>query len=660
MLRSKCLSRLLPFALQLIHLPTSLTDKTGKKFAVSRPIKPGAASNTAAPTPASSGAAPSQPDSASQVSPPAPVGPAAALPPTPDATQNQPVQSASPLVAEPQGSPVILSQSPSQTNRPLFFPEPTPPPTLNEPSHLATRELINHASVGSAPLSSALVSNDFALPLAPQMPNPFLHPQVPPPIPSSSLAPPPSFTSGPTSFAPPASATASSRTLTQLDNDADTAAKEAEKEKRRIRRRQKQGQEGPGRAYRTTAEREVSAGGKRKRTTGKQKDVDSSAVEDGEDPEAQIMREEAEHWRISSAPQDSPNEGTPGEGPELGVNGYRREDEDEDEEDEETGTQFGRRRRGRQRKNVNDDIDLEVVVAGQALGPAIDSSSMTMAEIAAHPGYGRVSSRGLELQARRIELAKEKREKLLRQKSSKEGTADGGQDREQSQDQDGVNGAADGAEASTESAFARLMKQHTQSQKDAKAAARANGTMGDDGSDPENNDNDRDDREDDDINENDQFRERNAVTIRMDENGNMVLDEDSLQIESGQAMNEFDMGGMEVIEEHDKDRFINASSYQRKPRGTRWTREETDLLFEVCCCLTSFRLVQVLTLCRVVFQKTREFGTSFDMIVHFFPGKTRRHVINQWNRLCRNKDPRADWAYDRAHRKAVGEHIFHP
>jgi hypothetical protein len=44
------------------------------------------------------------------------------------------------------------------------------------------------------------------------------------------------------------------------------------------------------------------------------------------------------------------------------------------------------------------------------------------------------------------------------------------------------------------------------------------------------------------------------------------------------------------------------------------------------------------------------------MILHFFPGKTRRHVINQWNRLCKNNDPRADWAYDTAHKKAIGKH----
>lgn len=411
------------------------------------------------------------------------------------------------------------------------------------------------------------------------MPNPFLHPQVPPPIPSSSLAPLTSFAPVPTSFVPPSSVSAHSRPITQPNNEADNAGKEAEKEKRRIKRRQKQGQEGSGRAYRT-ADGEAPPGGKRKRGgAGKRTGVDGSVAGDDEDPEAQLMREEAEGQR--SAQRDRSQDETPGQ----------ETDEEEEEDDAEMNSQPGKRRRGRQRKTANDDIDLDGVVPGDALGPAIDSNSMTMGEIAAHPGFGRVSSRGLELQQRKIELAKEKRDKLLRRKSGREGTADGPDPENEHDD------GAEGVGRNAESEYDRALKAHDRVQKEDMAKAAENRLRGEeDDTDLEKGDGDGEDK-DDEINETDQFNERrNAAAVTLDANGNFIVDDSSLQIESGQAMNDFDMGDMEVIEEHDKDRFINASSYQRKPRGTRWTREETDLLFEVRVPGSSFASCFILTL----------------------------------------------------------------
>lgn len=449
----------------------------------------------------------------------------------------------------------------------------------------------------------------------------------------------------------------------------ETEAKQAEKDKRRLSRRKRQGLEGPGRRYRTAGESgegegedggEGSAPVVEKRKRGRPKNPEGTAKKrkggkgkekategdeatpvgdlDGEeDPEAQVMREEAERRAGSEQTQSSTAEPLA-----TALQPVGSEDRDDEEELDDTTI----RRRGRQRKTVNDDIDLESAVPGQSVGPAIDPSSMTMAEIAAHPGYGRVSARGLELQARRIEIAREKREKLLRRKG-REGTEDGSQARKSSEDEE-MNGPE-----TTESAYNQLMKKQAQAEKDARAAAKAKRIHGGHESDPGNNGKDIDPDEeddDDDINEGDTFRERNAAAQIRIENGNIIIDESSLQIESGQALNDYDMGTMEIVEEHDKDRFINAFSYQRKPRGTRWTREETDLLFEV-----RTRTTRIAPMLIPVLQKTREFGTSFDIIMHFFPGKTRKHIINQWNRMCKNNDPRADWAYDIAHRKTIGE-----
>lgn len=452
----------------------------------------------------------------------------------------------------------------------------------------------------------------------------------------------------------------------------DARAKEAEKDKRRLSRRKRQGLEGPGRRYKTgegaagdeeegsgtgtrTGTGTASGAEKRKRgrpsksaegASKKQKGKGRATAADGdaegeEDPEAQIMREEAERRDGSPDSQSSREEPLGG----MNVDARKNKEGGEEGQDEDDVSQSGRRR-GRRRKIINDDIDLETAVAGQSLGPSIDPSSMTMAEIASHPGFGRVSARGMELQARRIELAREKTEKLLRRKG-REGTADGSV-RHSSEDED------DGGPQTTESAYAQLMKKQAQAEKDARAAAKAKKVNGGAESDTGNNgkdvDPDDEDEDDGDINENDHFRERNAAAQIRIENGNIIIDESSLHIESGQALNDFDLGNMEIVEEHDKDRFINAFSYQRKPRGTRWTREETDLLFEVSLHAGPLNRNSFL----LVFQKTREFGTSFDIIMHFFPGKTRKHIINQWNRLCKNQDPRADWAYDNAHKKNIG------
>lgn len=458
----------------------------------------------------------------------------------------------------------------------------------------------------AAAMSLEAPAHSTALPLAPQMPNPFLHPQIPAPIASTS-------TSNSFAFAPPAShhhasssrlphpPAAYPRSEAMIQRDA--RAKEAEKDKRRLSRRKRQGLEGPGRRYKTGegtvgdeeecsgtgtasgAEKRKrgrpskSAEGASKKQKGKERAIGAEGDAQGEeDPEAQIMREEAERRDGSADSQSSREEPLGG----MNVDAGKDKEDGEEGQDEDDGSQSGRRR-GRRRKIINDDIDLESAVAGQSLGPSIDPSSMTMAEIASHPGFGRVSARGMELQARRIELAREKREKLLRRKG-REGTADGSV-RHSSENED------DGGPQTTESAYAQLMKKQAQAEKDARAAAKTKKVNGGAESDPGNNgkDNDPDDDDDDDdndndngdINENDHFRERNAAAQIRIENGNIIIDESSLQIESGQALNDFDLGNMEIIEEHDKDRFINAFSYQRKPRGTRWTREETDLLFEV-------------------------------------------------------------------------------
>jgi transcription factor TFIIIB component B'' len=73
-----------------------------------------------------------------------------------------------------------------------------------------------------------------------------------------------------------------------------------------------------------------------------------------------------------------------------------------------------------------------------------------------------------------------------------------------------------------------------------------------------------------------------TVAMRMDASGQMVPDEESLLVDRGAdpALAQ-DESVMEHVEETDISRFVNSASHSRKLRGSRWTREETELYYEV-------------------------------------------------------------------------------
>jgi transcription factor TFIIIB component B'' len=82
---------------------------------------------------------------------------------------------------------------------------------------------------------------------------------------------------------------------------------------------------------------------------------------------------------------------------------------------------------------------------------------------------------------------------------------------------------------------------------------------------------------------------RNAPQIRYDAQGNMVLDEDRLEFDRiAQAEEELAaQGPVEVIVENDRDKFTNHATFSRKPGYSRWSREETELFYDVRVSLVS-------------------------------------------------------------------------
>jgi transcription factor TFIIIB component B'' len=223
---------------------------------------------------------------------------------------------------------------------------------------------------------------------------------------------------------------------------------------------------------------------------------------------------------------------------------------DSDDEDlgdfsaEGPGPDASRAARKRKRYTViaNDAVDdPDAIEPGQALGPAIDEAEWTMADIAMHPGEGRVSKRGLELQKKKAEMLKEKKEKererLLRLESLAEEGGDGAGPEEVEEIGD-VN--TDGGTTNATPAPAAPPVDFFN--------APAIGEIG-------------------------------GPQLRV-VNGELVIDQESLVIDQrARALAAAD--SMEVITETDQDRFVNASSYQRKPKGARWTAEETELFLQV-------------------------------------------------------------------------------
>lgn len=200
-----------------------------------------------------------------------------------------------------------------------------------------------------------------------------------------------------------------------------------------------------------------------------------------------------------------------------------------------TGTEK-RNKRIKNPRNPNriiskDAINDDSIVPGQALGPAIDSSALTMAEVAANPGKGRVSRRGLELEKRK------KEEMRKRKETDKEGVDDDGVDRE---------GSAP-TEAGTEVVESRASRRAVE--RDFFSGAPPGETI---------------------VATVPQVREVNGELVLVHES--TIIDHHARTLRNAE--------NMETVEENDVDRFVNSASYQKKTKGPKWSEEETQLFLE--------------------------------------------------------------------------------
>ncbi|KZS95858.1 hypothetical protein SISNIDRAFT_464165 [Sistotremastrum niveocremeum HHB9708] len=114
-----------------------------------------------------------------------------------------------------------------------------------------------------------------------------------------------------------------------------------------------------------------------------------------------------------------------------------------------------------------------------------------------------------------------------------------------------------------------------------------------------------------------------APEMRLDATGEMVLNEESLQIDRAADPDiAAEEEGMVHVEETDQSRFVNSATHSRKTKGGRWSKEETELFYDVL----------------------RQFNTDFTMMSLTLPGRSARECRNKFNSEDRKNKGRVDWA----------------
>ncbi|KAK4051399.1 hypothetical protein OIV83_002883 [Microbotryomycetes sp. JL201] len=114
--------------------------------------------------------------------------------------------------------------------------------------------------------------------------------------------------------------------------------------------------------------------------------------------------------------------------------------------------------------------------------------------------------------------------------------------------------------------------------------------------------------DEDDEDDEETFQETSAVQMRMVD-GKLVIDTNSLTIDRVQDA-DLAPGNRVVVEEDNRDRFVNYSTHSRHARPNKWTAEETELFYE----------------------GVRQFGTDFEMIAGLFPDRDRAQIKKKWTK----------------------------
>lgn len=95
------------------------------------------------------------------------------------------------------------------------------------------------------------------------------------------------------------------------------------------------------------------------------------------------------------------------------------------------------------------------------------------------------------------------------------------------------------------------------------------------------------------------------VQVRIDSNGETILDEESLFVD---RTAEEDTTNYVQVEESDVTKFVNSGTYSRRFRCSRWSAEETELFY----------------------QALSQFGENYELISYVLPGRDRKACKNKF------------------------------
>ena len=186
-------------------------------------------------------------------------------------------------------------------------------------------------------------------------------------------------------------------------------------------------------------------------------------------------------------------------------------------------------------------------------GEDIDPTTMTMAELCADTGQGRVSAKAAEIQTNHTAWKVKNREKRARMRMMMEAKKYGRPDEDDADD----NPDAIEPNEETSSSSAPLAGPST-------ALSSAPAVVDDSGSGFDYSQ--------------DLSTSRYNVQVRIGPNGETIIDEESLVVD--RVDNDGTQDYTHIVES-DHTKFINSATYGKRYRGSRWSAEETELFYDV-------------------------------------------------------------------------------
>ncbi|KAJ7492417.1 hypothetical protein FB451DRAFT_1218231 [Mycena latifolia] len=217
-------------------------------------------------------------------------------------------------------------------------------------------------------------------------------------------------------------------------------------------------------------------------------------------------------------------------------------------------------------------------------GEEIDPTVVTMAELCADNGQGRISSKAVEIQKNHLAWKQQSKEKRARMKALAEQKKYGKADEEDGNDGNAA-GAATLAEAAAPTDSAETIVGPSKPSEPEPTLADVSGSGFDYSQ--------------------DLTASRFTVQVRIGPNGETIIDEESLTVDRTE---EADTTNYVHVVESDNTKFVNSASYTKKCRGSRWSAEETDLFFEALA----------------------QHGENYELISLVLPGRSRTACKNKF------------------------------